>query len=313
MRRFNNILLVAGDEPGTRTSLDRAAELARNNKARLTLIDVLKGLPPGASEGGEGPSVDLAMLLVEHRRMQLEDLISPFKSQGLKVSTEVLVGRPFIEIIRKTLLSEHDLVIKPAEGGGLRKAGLFGSNDMHLLRKCPCPVWIIKPTKRKEYAHILAAVDLDPSDDQIGALNTQIMDLATSMARSEGSQLHVVHAWSLYGENMLRVGFGKMPSSKVDGLAMQERDRHTAWLSELLGKYDLDDLSPQVHLLKGEPKEVLPAVARSKQVELIVMGTVCRTGIAGLIIGNTAESILCQADCSVLAVKPGRFVTPVKL
>ena len=43
------------------------------------------------------------------------------------------------------------------------------------------------------------------------------------------------------------------------------------------------------------------------------MGTVCRTGIAGFFIGNTAESILQQVDCSVLTVKPDGFVSPVVL
>jgi universal stress protein E len=43
------------------------------------------------------------------------------------------------------------------------------------------------------------------------------------------------------------------------------------------------------------------------------MGTVSRAGIAGLLIGNTAEKVLPQVDCSMLTVKPEGFVTPVKL
>jgi len=43
------------------------------------------------------------------------------------------------------------------------------------------------------------------------------------------------------------------------------------------------------------------------------MGTVGRTGIPGLIMGNTAESILNNIGCSVLAVKPPGFVSPVTL
>ncbi|NJO21650.1 MAG: universal stress protein [Sphingomonadales bacterium] len=41
------------------------------------------------------------------------------------------------------------------------------------------------------------------------------------------------------------------------------------------------------------------------------MGTVTRTGIAGFLIGATAEDVLRQVDCSVLTVKPDGFVTPV--
>ncbi len=51
----------------------------------------------------------------------------------------------------------------------------------------------------------------------------------------------------------------------------------------------------------------------SEKADLLVMGTVCRTGVPGFFIGNTAEDVLQQVDCSVLAVKPKGFVTPVKV
>jgi len=50
---------------------------------------------------------------------------------------------------------------------------------------------------------------------------------------------------------------------------------------------------------------------RIRQADLVVMGTVSRTGIPGLLIGNTAEVILNNLECSVLAVKPADFATPV--
>ena len=43
------------------------------------------------------------------------------------------------------------------------------------------------------------------------------------------------------------------------------------------------------------------------------MGTVARTGVPGFIMGNTAETMLQQIDCWVLAVKPEGFLTPVTL
>ena len=61
------------------------------------------------------------------------------------------------------------------------------------------------------------------------------------------------------------------------------------------------------------PQIVIPRLASKLQADLIVMGTVARTGIPGLFIGNTAETILGRVECSVLAVKPPGFVTPVKL
>jgi nucleotide-binding universal stress UspA family protein len=48
-------------------------------------------------------------------------------------------------------------------------------------------------------------------------------------------------------------------------------------------------------------------------IDLLVMGSVCRTGIAGFLIGNTAEEVINQVDCSVLTLKPKGFITPVTL
>jgi nucleotide-binding universal stress UspA family protein len=66
-------------------------------------------------------------------------------------------------------------------------------------------------------------------------------------------------------------------------------------------------------MLKRAAGNLIPALAEAKEVELIVMGTLSRTGISGLLIGNTAEKVLNQVDCSVLTVKPDSFITPIKL
>ena len=62
---------------------------------------------------------------------------------------------------------------------------------------------------------------------------------------------------------------------------------------------------------QGAPGQAIPALVRELDADLVVMGTVARTGIPGLIIGNTAEAVLSQLRCSVLAIKPSAFVSPV--
>ena len=56
-----------------------------------------------------------------------------------------------------------------------------------------------------------------------------------------------------------------------------------------------------------------PAVASRERIDFVVMGTVCWTGVPGFLTGNSAENVLQQVDCSVLAIKPKGFVSPVKL
>jgi nucleotide-binding universal stress UspA family protein len=73
----------------------------------------------------------------------------------------------------------------------------------------------------------------------------------------------------------------------------------------------IEYLQPRTHLSKGSAREEIPALAKRLAADCILMGTVARTGIPGFIIGNTAETILEQIECSVLAIKPPGFVTPV--
>ena len=74
---------------------------------------------------------------------------------------------------------------------------------------------------------------------------------------------------------------------------------------------DATDLT--LHVVKGPAQYVVPELARELAVDLVVMGTVARTGIDGFFMGNTAESILGELDCSVMTIKPPGFTSPVTL
>ncbi len=312
MQRFKNILLVAGGTGWEANTLERAVALAKNNRARLSVVDVVEELPREMRRLLTSMDLaDLQKLAVAERLKDLNHLIEPAMNKGVNVSAGVLIGKPFLEIIRKVLRNSHDLVIKTARGKGGLKGLLFGSTATHLMRKCPCPVWVIKPTHRKKYARIMAAVDPDPHDKKRNALNAKIMELATSLGRREGSELHVVHAWHLSSEKML-VLRGGLSHSDVDRMARAMRAEHEGWLRELVDAYAPDTPTSRIHLLKGDAAEAIPALAKRNGAELIVMGTVTRTGIAGYLMGSTAERVLQQVDCSVLTVKPAGFVTPVK-
>ncbi len=73
----------------------------------------------------------------------------------------------------------------------------------------------------------------------------------------------------------------------------------------------MDYLKPQTHLVKGLACKEIPALTRRIEADLVVMGTVGRTGVPGFIVGSTAETILNQIDCPVLAIKPPGFATPI--
>ena len=84
-------------------------------------------------------------------------------------------------------------------------------------------------------------------------------------------------------------------------------------MDRLLAPYGLKAADPGVHLITGEAATVVGMKAEEIGVDLIVMGTVGRTGVPGLFIGDTAEDVLRTTRTSVLVVKPAGFASPVTL
>lgn len=322
MKRFKNILYLNEPTVDQASAVARAVSLAENNQADLTIVDVIPtqvveagiGLPPG------GPiSEELRAAVESDHRKILESTIQPFRER-LQIRLDVLVGKTYLETIRAVLKNGYDLLIKPAENPSWTNR-LFGSDDLHLLRKCPCPVWFMKPPEKPNYSNIMAAVDFDllvplPSEHD---LNREILELAASVALTDFASLHIAHAWEAVAEKTM-LSRGGMSPEGVTNYVERDQAHHRNELYRLaenlrgwIGKDAYDYLSPRVHLPEGPAKKVIAPLAAELRADLVVMGTVARTGISGLIIGNTAEAILDQLTCSVLAIKPPGFKTPVKV
>ncbi len=93
-------------------------------------------------------------------------------------------------------------------------------------------------------------------------------------------------------------------------LFQQSIERDVRRFAELFAKPDLEC---RIHVEEGRTAHVVTEAAKRLEADLIVMGTVTRTGIPGLINENAAEDLLADLHCSVLAVKPPDFRTPVTL
>jgi universal stress protein E len=314
MKRFKNILLHTDGQASSRFALNRAVELAHRNQGRLTVVNVLEDLPREMLRlAAAMPSENLQDMAMQEVRERLETFVAPFQKEGPPIELEVLCGKPFIKIIRSVLRRQHDLVMTTAEGrSGLRET-LFGSTSLHLMRKCPCPVWVLKPSRRPRFARILAAVDPDPLDVVRDGVNTKSMELATSLAALEEAELHVVHAWQVCDPSSWRNWQERVPKAQADDWVEQTRAAHQRRFDELLGKFNLPEMKPRLHLVQGEAGAVIPRLAGRVRIDLIVMGTLARAGLEGLFIGNTAETVLARVACSVLTVKPEGFVSPVML
>lgn len=314
MTHIERVLIAIDDDSATDLALQAGLALARDHGARARLVVVLQDIERWSSSLSDVVSAEeLRSRYSQHRRAQMERLVEQHGA-GVEAHIEVTTGVPFVEVIRKALAWDASLIVQashPAASG----QGYFTSADWHLIRKSPIPVWIVK---RQDYppGRVGAAVELISSEPHADEFNRQILALAASMAAQADAQLTVFSAWNLPGEATLRnSAFLRVPPEKLERALERTRmdaERHRARLAEWLEQQSLLPAERVTWRLEnGQPRDAIPAFVADAQIDLLVMGTVGRTGIPGVLIGNTAETVLSRIQCSALTLKPSPFITPV--
>jgi len=323
MQRFKNILYIMGSEAENNIVFKRALLLAENNQAKLTVVSIADEISTDVKlYKTRLSSQEIQSQIIQENQKDIDNLLATFSVENRpNIESKILIGTAYLEIIREVMRGDFDLVIKAVTESNK----MFGANDMHLLRKCPCPIWLHKSNDSNFDNKILAAVDVDDNCtlkelDIRHQLNLDVLSIAGSYALSGTADLYVVHVWSAVGESILRSGFSNTSEEDLAAYVKNVKDDRINKLNLLLkeaetklGSDAVDYLKPKVELLKGKPETEIPKFTDEINASLVVMGTVGRTGLPGLFMGNTAEEILNQLNCSLLAIKPKGFKSPVKL
>ncbi len=306
-RGTRRILAYLDPNARNRTLLQLAERLARHDGAEVLALSVVRDLPWYVKVDGRR-SKQIRDALESSAHQALADDAASLERAGVKVRKLVRSGRPFEVIIREVLRRPTQLVLKTAHPDARNEAQLFGSTAMHLFRKCPAPVLTVKPKRSSRIRRVLAAVDPSRPTSGDTDVNVDILRWAQRLAAGEEADLHICHAFWVEGEHLLRNRI-----SKDDYRQYLQRVAATVadGMEALLGEVGLSLDDPRVHLVKGDPGQLIPALIEKERIDLLVMGTVARSGVPGLLIGNTAERMLRSVDCSVLALKPEGFVSPV--
>lgn len=318
---FKHILCVLSDSHKQDEVVAQAIHIAKSHQAKLTIMLALQALPPKASMVMESFNyLESHRTIAESANSWLSEQMAEWSKQ-YPMNGKVTIGHPYEEVIRDVLNEQYDLVIKLSDAGFIER--LFGSDDMHLLRKCPCPVWVLHRGQSDQYKSVVAAMDLNYHYPQHEIsvrkkLNLDILHHAVQVALLEFAQLHVVHVYDSVPDHILRDGFISVDEDALENdLAAihnerdLELDRLFSELAKELEPGTLDYLKPERHLVHGYPRNEIAATCKAVSGDIIVMGTLSRLGVPGFIMGGTAEETIAQLKCAVLGIKPQGFVSPV--
>lgn len=128
-----------------------------------------------------------------------------------------------------------------------------------------------------------------------GALGQHAVDKALALAQRCASRIHLVHVRS---DEVTAQVLQRLRTDPYESACAAE-----GRLALLAQRVRVAGLLGETRTMTGDPSVAILALADELDVDLIVMGTHGRTGLARAIIGSTAESVLRGASCPVLVVK----------
>jgi universal stress protein E len=303
-------ILVAVKDPSVKEcpAARKAAQLARGLEAELCLYHALTGpLYVDVTSLSKAPATRAEEVTRATVTEQLEKMAAPLRSGKLKVTTEVNWDYPSQDaVIRAALRLKADLVVVDCPRHAHTAAWFLHFTDWELVRKCPIPILLVK--NRTDYlrAPVLAALDPNYTEGKPPSLDLYILDYGTTLASALGDHVHAVHAFNPIGD--LTAGQSLIPQL----VAEAEQEAYS------IAHNSLDPLLDQIgvqqsrrHIEEGFPIDVIERVLQRSGAQILVMGSVSRTGLKGLMIGNTAERMLDRVTCDLLVVKPPDFLNTI--
>ncbi|AAZ28705.1 universal stress protein UspE [Colwellia psychrerythraea] len=313
MDMYQNILVVIDPTTDEQKALKRVIDLASrintaapdqqtNITAFFSIFDFSYEMTTILSSGERDT---MRQMVIKEKQKWLDDIIALSNSPITITSKVVWHNRPFEAIINQVIEHKYDLVVKGTHQHDKFKSVVFTPTDWHILRKCPCPVLLVKEHEWPEQGNILAAVNVGSDEAEHISLNEAITTQAKNIAQLITADVHLVNSFPGTPVN-IAIEIPEFDASEYNS-AMQAH--HKEAMSKHANSFDIPLSNTYVE--EGLPEAVIEQAALKIDAELVILGTIGRTGISAALIGNTAEHVIDQLDCDVLALKPDGYISPL--
>lgn len=228
----------------------------------------------------------------------LEALAKTLTDEGYSVSTQ----QSWLDSVHQTIIAAQQsagcgLIVKRHKPENPLKKALLTPDDWKLLRYSPVPVLMVKTDTAWSGRTILAAVDVGNADGPHRALHASVVSHGYEIAQLAQCELHVI-------------GAHPSPMLSAADPTFQLKDtieaRYRENCKEFQSEFAISD--EHLHIEEGPADVLIPYTAKRLDAALTIMGTVARTGLSGVLIGNTAEVVLDTLESDVLVLKPDDII-----
>ncbi len=293
--KLDRILAVADQEDARQPAVRAALELLSAAPGQLQVAGFVyehAAAEPGVLSASAAATLRRALLAAKRR--WLKQCVGALLPEGTRARIEAVWTADLVDWVVEAVRREDiDLVVK----AGRRSESLFHTpSDWQLLRRCPAPVLITGPKPRAKLCRILATVDAGSADPIQLGLDRKVLGAAAGLAAALGARVHAAY--------VVPVSTIARDLDLIDVAALQRRTRARlgAPLAALAAEYGIP--AERVIIEAGPPERLLPRIAARLKADLVVMGTVGRSGARGKLLGNTAEQVLQRLHTNLLALRP---------
>lgn len=306
---FRRILVANDFSPHAETAVKQAIWLARRNGASVVVAHAITDLRRAMTSApyrarqdlfyGEGD--DFQREIRRESDTAMRRMIVDLNAIDLDVKFETLIGEPYVELIHAVQQEGYDLVLAGTRGLAAWEQFLIGSTAKRLIRKCPSSVWIVKAEHIGPPKAVLATVDFSE-------VSRRAVLAGLWVAEQAGAEFHLLHV--IDSMDVPEDAISKIPEGSSLRHEVNEEVKHR--FDEFIESLNTEPDKIHAHLSWGTPWKEIGRVAQTLKSDLIAMGTVGRSGIKGVLLGNTAEKVLGSCDCSILTIKPDDFISPIQ-
>ncbi|MDO4625882.1 MAG: universal stress protein UspE [Pasteurellaceae bacterium] len=303
--KFNNILVVLNPENDKQYALARAVRLVQEQKneniVNITLFLATYDLSYEMSAllSSEERS-EMHQKVIEQRLLDIQPYIEKYAHPQIHYNSVVVWNSNEADAICQELAQKnYDLVVKYTKEQESITSLIFTPMDWQLLRKCDTPMLMVRDGDWKHQRRILVAVNVSGDVDYHNEFNHILVSLGIDLADSlERGNIHLVSAYPPTPINMAI----ELAEFHTSDYTNSVRGQQLVNMKALRQQFGIDE--DHTHVREGFPEEVIPEVAKELQAELVVLGTVGRTGLSAALLGNTAEHVISHLKCNLLAIKP---------
>ena len=232
---------------------------------------------------------------------QVQEDLKEWGAPEIKVNTEVLTGKPEMELLRYAGENNISLIAMASRGTSGQTQWLLGNITAKILRASQHPVLLIR-----EAAHTLSIEDkrliqriLVPLDGS--KIGEAAVPSTAALARALGAELILFEAVA-----PIRVSTAQFEDSWADIIQQDEeakRDATAIYLEEVAKPLRGSGLSVSIAISSGSPADQIIDYAEAKTVDLIAMSTHGRSGIGRWVFGSVTDKVLHAGNTAVFVVR----------